>query len=194
MTPPSAAENAMKVGRRFTLKGATGNEYATGKLVTPWRAFRGTGVPFDIPKSIEWARFKLTPDERGGAILEMVAKDENADAASEHAEYLQRAVSAATELNLGILGALIGGTGRHKFAERVVVSAKGDEIYGSIQFTQRQLGEILDFAPLLFSTRGRARGSGAQPDAGTRIRERRAPTGDAPSAPPATTPEPAPSL
>jgi hypothetical protein len=187
VTPPSAAENAMKVGRRFTLKGAAGNEYATGKLVTPWRAFRGAGLPFDIPKSIAWARFKLTPDEHGGAILEMIAKDENADAASEHAEYLQRAVSAATELNLGILGALIGGTGRHKFAERVVVNAKGDEIHGYVLFTQRQLGEILDFAPLLFPGRARPRGSGA--DAGTRTRERRG----TPSEPPPASPEPAPS-
>jgi hypothetical protein len=153
VTPPSAAENAMKVGRKFTLKGAAGSEYATGKLVTPWRAFRGSGVPFDIPKSIEWARFKLTPDEHGGAILEMVAKDENADKAAENAEYLQRVISAATELNLGILGALLGGSGRHKIAEKVVVTAKGDEIQGYALFTQRQLAEIIDFAPLLFGSR-----------------------------------------
>jgi hypothetical protein len=83
----------------------------------------------------------------------MVAKDENADKAAENAEYLQRVISAATELNLGILGALLGGSGRHKIAEKVVVTAKGDEIQGYALFTQRQLAEIIDFAPLLFGSR-----------------------------------------
>jgi hypothetical protein len=167
VTPPSAAENAMKVGPKFTLKAAPGGEYATGKLVTPWRAFRGTGIPFDIPKSIEWARFKLVPDERGGAILEMIAKDESAEKAAENAEYLERVISAATELNLGILGAILGGSGRHKIAEKIVVSSTGDEIHGQALFTQRQLAEIIDFAPLLMGSRARPRPRAPAPDAGT---------------------------
>ena len=157
VTPPSAAENAMKVGPKFTLKGTAGNEYATGKLVTPWRAFRGMGLPFDIPKSIAWARFKVTPDEHGGVILEMVAKDESADKAAENAEYLERTINAVTELNLGIFGAFLGGSARHKLAEKVIVTAKGDEIHGYALFTQRQLAEIIDFAPLLFGSSRRPR-------------------------------------
>ena len=153
VVPPSAAEKTMKAAPKLKFKPARGPEVMTARLATPWRAFRGTGIPFDIPRSISDARFKVTLDEHGGAILEMIAKDENAEKAAENAEFLQRTISAASELNLGILGAILGGSGRHKIIEKVVVTAQGDEIHGFALFTARQLGEIIDFAPLLIGPR-----------------------------------------
>jgi hypothetical protein len=146
VVPPSAAEKAMKVGKKFTLPGPKGDEIATAKLATPWRAFRGTGIPLQIPKSIAWARAKASLDENGSAIITIVAKDESPEKATEDAEYLQRNLTELSQIDLGILGALLGAGGRHKFAEKILFSAQGDEIHGAILVTQRQLADIMDFA------------------------------------------------
>jgi hypothetical protein len=138
VSPPSAADNAMKVGPRFTLKGSSGNEVATAEVATPWRAIRRTGIPIDVPKSIQWVRFKATPDSHGGLIVEFVAKDESAEKAAENAGPLERNLKASTVLDLGLF--------RHKFVERIVVSAHGDEIHGAALLTARQLGDALAFA------------------------------------------------
>ncbi|HEX6277814.1 MAG TPA: hypothetical protein VFZ53_32450 [Polyangiaceae bacterium] len=152
VVPPSAQENTMKAAKTVRFNPGRGPEVLTARLKTPWRAFRGTGIPFDIPRSISDARFKVTLDEHGGAILEMIAEDESPEKAAENAEYLQRTLSAASELNLGILGAILG-TGRHKIVEKIIVTADGKRINGYALFTQRQLAEIIDFAPLLIGAR-----------------------------------------
>ena len=166
VVPPSAAEKTMKAAPKLKFKPGKGPEVLTARLKTPWRAFRGTGIPFDIPKSIEDARFKLTPDESGGAVLEMIAKDENPEKAAENAETLQRALLAASTLDLGFLGAILG-TGRHKIVERIELTAQGSEIHGVAYFTARQLGEIIDFAPLLIGSRQQRRQRSNRSDAGT---------------------------
>jgi hypothetical protein len=156
VVPPSAAEKTMKAAPKLKFKPGKGAEVLTARLKTPWRAFRGTGIPFEIPRSIEDARFKVTPDENGGAVLEMIAKDESPEKAAENAETLQRALIAASTLDLGFLGAILG-TGRHKIVERIELTAQGSEIHGVAYFTARQLGEIIDFAPLLIGSRQQRR-------------------------------------
>ncbi|HEX6767415.1 MAG TPA: hypothetical protein VF103_18080 [Polyangiaceae bacterium] len=189
ISPPSAAAKARKVGKRFTLPGPQGNEVATAKLATPWRAVRGTGIPLDIPKSILWARGKVTLDEHGSAVIEIVAKDESPEKAAEDAEYLERKITAVTQINLGLLGAVLG-TGNHKLVEKVLFSSQGDEIHGAILVTQRQLAEILDFAMAFLSpgpARRSRRDAGASPGpTPTDVPER------TPSEVPAPPPEPAP--
>ena len=138
VSPPSAAQNAMKVGPKFTLRGSSGPEVATAEVATPWRAIRRTGIAIDVPKSIQWVRFKATPDEHGGLIVEFVAKDESAEKAAENAGPLERNLKAISVLDLVLV--------RHKFAERIVLRAQGDEIHGAVLFTARQLGDILGFA------------------------------------------------
>ena len=165
---PSAAEKTMKAAPKLKFKPGKGPEVLTARLKTPWRAFRGTGVPFDIPKSIEDAHFKVTPDESGGAVLEMIAKDESPEKAAENAELLERALIAASTLDLGFLGAILG-TGRHKIVERIELTARGSEIHGVAYFTARQLGEIIDFAPLLIGSRQQRRQRPNRSDAGSPV-------------------------
>jgi hypothetical protein len=188
VTPASALENARKVGPRFTLRPSKGSEVALGEIVTPWRPFRASGIPFDVPKSIQKVRAKLTFDEYGGAIVELIAKDENAEKAAENAEFLQRNVSAAGQLNLGLLGAILG-TGNQKFFEKVLFSSKGDEIHGHILFTRRQLDTIIDFAPMVIGGSSRQRPPRRSTDGGTPLPERNKPG----KTPPETIAPPAPS-
>jgi hypothetical protein len=138
VSPPTAAKNAMKVGPRFTIHGSKGPEVAVAEVATPWRALRRTGIPVDVPKSIKWVRFKATPDAHGGLIVEFVAKDESAEKAAENAGPLERNLKAVSVLDLGLF--------RHKFVERIVVSAQGDEIHGAALLTARQLGAAIAFA------------------------------------------------
>jgi hypothetical protein len=183
VTPPSALENVRKMGPRTTLRPAKGPEVALGEIVTPWRPFRDSGIPFAVPKSIQKVRAKLTFDEYGGAIVELIAKDENPEKAAENAEFLQRNVSAAGQLNLGILGAILG-TGNQKFFEKVLFSSKGDEIHGHILFTRRQLDTIIDFAPMVIGGSSRPRPPRRSADGGgTPVPERNAPSKPAPESP-----------
>jgi hypothetical protein len=139
VSPESAFEKTMKVvSPKNTLKGSKGAEVATAQVVTPWRPIRRTGIPLDVPKSIQWVRFKATPDDHGGLIVEFVAKDESAEKAAENAGSLERNLKAISVLDLGLF--------RHKFVERIVVHAQGDEIRGAALFTARQLGDILAYA------------------------------------------------
>ena len=71
VAPPTAVDNVIKNRKKLTLKGSAGSEVVTAKLVTPWRPFRHTGIDIDIPKSIEYALFKVTPDEHGGTTVEI---------------------------------------------------------------------------------------------------------------------------
>ena len=50
--------------------------------------------------------------------------------------------------------------------ERIELTAQGSEIHGVAYFTARQLGEIIDFAPLLIGSRQR-RPRPTRSDAGT---------------------------
>ena len=157
VTPPSGADNARKA-KKLTLKPSPGAEVVTARLKTPWRAFRGTGIPIDIPKSIGDAHFKVTPDEYGGAIVEVVAKDESAENASENAAQLERTLRSLTNYNIfGI---------RMKFVERIVFTTKGEEIHGYALLTAGQLRQGLDFAMEFLGARAtRPRRERGKPDA-----------------------------
>jgi hypothetical protein len=148
VTPPSALENAIK-NRRVTLKPSPGPEVVTAKLVTPWRPFRHSGIDIDIPKSIQYALFKVTPDEQGGALIEVVAKDESPEKAQEDAAYLERLARSRTSLDLGII--------RFKLVERIVFTARGDEIYGQALMTAGQVRQAIDFAMEYVGARSRPR-------------------------------------
>ncbi len=138
VAPPTAAEDVIKHGKKVTLKPSSGPEVVTAKLVTPWRAFRHSGLDIDVPKSIKYALFKVTPDEQGGAIIEVIAKDESAEKAEENARDLERMARSRTQIDLGIV--------RLKFVERIVFTSKEDEIHGYALVTAAQLRDAIDYA------------------------------------------------
>jgi hypothetical protein len=122
------------------LPGAT---VAIARVKTPWRAFRA--LNFRVPHSIAWARAAVEPTADGGAVIEIEAEDESAELAQENADQLGRAVTAATQLDLGIVGELLGQRVR-RFVQSVRFDAKGTRIYGHITLSEDQIVTILNVA------------------------------------------------
>lgn len=120
-----------------------GDEAMVLHVKTPWRAL--IGLPFRLPESIAWLRLDVLPLESGGAELRLVAEDESAELASEHAASLSTAVNALTNPDLGALGALIG-MPSIAFIDRVQFKAKDKRISADVRVTPRQLDRLLTYA------------------------------------------------
>lgn len=146
VTPKSALAAARKLGARASVPALPGAQLATAHVATPWRAFMG--MPLRVPKSIRWARARVVPEGRGGVIIHIEAEDESPDAAAQNAVELTRAVTAATQLDLGIFGALLGSKPQ-RFVQRISFEGNGNRIVGTLELTEAQVLSVLDFASLL---------------------------------------------
>lgn len=75
-------------------------------LVTPWRAFRGTG--FEVPKRIAWMRLAMVAVDTpkgpgaGGYTLTIEAEDESPEAAAEDARKLAAGIEEIRTVDLGV--------------------------------------------------------------------------------------------
>lgn len=146
VTPKSALAAARKLGARASVPALPGAQLATAHVATPWRAFMG--MPLRVPKSIRWARARVVPEGRGGVVIHIEAEDESPEAAAQNATELTRAVTAATQLDLGIFGALLGSKPQ-RFVQRVSFEGNGNRIVGTLELTEAQVLSVLDFASLL---------------------------------------------
>jgi hypothetical protein len=165
VTPPSALENVLANGKKLGLKPSSGPEVVTAYAVTPHRI---RGLPVRIPESVRYVRLWVTPAANGGAAIEAVAEDETPELASEHAEELQRGLSAAATLDLGIVGDFLG-MGKKRLIEKLEVTAEGNKIRGSAFVTAAQLDQILGFAEAFLVERRRPKATDAGAlDAGRR--------------------------
>lgn len=135
---PSAQR--LKLKALPALPGAT---VALARIKTPWRAFKG--LNFRVPHSIAWAKVAVEPTADGGASIEIEAADESADAAREHASDLGSAITAATQLDLGVWGDLIGRRVT-RFVQSVSFDARGSHIHGRITLSEQQVVMILGIA------------------------------------------------
>lgn len=120
-----------------------GDEAVVLHIKTPWRALMG--LPFRLPESIAWLRLDVLPLENGGADLRLVAEDESAELASEHAASLSTALNALTNPDLGALGALVG-MPSIAFIDRVQFKAHDKRISAEVRVTPRQLDRLLTYA------------------------------------------------
>lgn len=145
VTPKSALADAERLGPRARIPTLPGTQLATAYVVTPWRAFRG--LPVRVPESIRWARARVVPTEDGGAVVEIEAEDETPELARAHAAELERAVAAATRLDLGVLG-LILGTRPQRFIQTIRFDARENRIHGELGVTQEQILSIFDMAEM----------------------------------------------
>jgi hypothetical protein len=153
VTPPgSVAESATQLPRNYNLREGKGDEVASAKVKTPWRALRGI---FAAPKSISVARVRLTPTPTRGAVIDIEAEDESPEQAAEDAVYLGNAVTAATQLSV------LGFTTR--FVDRVEFSAQGSTIIGKLVLSEQQLLTALDFAEAYIAPRRSDAGLDAGP-------------------------------
>jgi hypothetical protein len=162
---PTTQDAALKLPRKFSLPKPKNQEAVLLHLATPHRAVRG--LPIRVPESIKWARILVTPLPDGGALAEVEAEDESEESARQNAEYLERAINALTELNLGLLGDILG-TGRHRFIEKSRFTSEGNKIHGSTRATAEQLSTILGFASATLTEMSARRSrNAARNDAGT---------------------------
>lgn len=150
VAPPSAYAGAIALGNKFHLAPAQGPEAALIYLATPWRAF--IGWPVKVPESIKWARIRITPTADGGATAELEAEDENEAQARDDAAYLTRTTNALSQLNLGLLGSILGQQ-THKFIDHVSFDSKGKMIRGEASITADQLSTALDMAGAFLADR-----------------------------------------
>jgi hypothetical protein len=144
VTPPSAEESAKRLPKTFRLPAPKGDELAVAQLATPWRAF--LGMPVVIPKSIKSAKLRLSPTENGGVVIDILAVDETEPLAKSDAQALTAALTAATSIDLGILGSVMFGSSRKKFIEKGSFEADGSNIRGEIVLTRSQVETLLELA------------------------------------------------
>jgi hypothetical protein len=142
VSPPSAAENAIKQAPSLRFPEPKGSEALTTYVVTPWRAF--IGVPFKVPKSIAWVRMRVTPTSDGGATADIVAKDGSAELAQQNAKQLTNDINRLTQLSTGVVGSWLGMKSTFSVIEPVALRAQGDEIHGTVVASPRQLGALLE--------------------------------------------------
>jgi len=150
VAPPSAYAGALAAGKMVHLLPSSGPEAAMIYLATPWRAF--LGWPVQVPQSIKWARIRITPTDDGGATAELEAEDDSEEHARDDAAYLTRTANALSQLNLGLLGSLLGQQ-THKFIEHVAFDSSGKTIRGQAQITAAQLSSALDMASAFLADR-----------------------------------------
>lgn len=112
-------------------------------IKTPWRALMG--LPFELPKSLAWARLGVLPLADGGAQVRVEAEDADAAQAEEHAYLLERAINALTNPELGALGALLG-VRSLSFLDPIELEAKGKRIRGELRVKPAQLERLLTYA------------------------------------------------
>jgi hypothetical protein len=154
VAPPSAEASATRLPKTFRLPRPKGDELALAKLATPWRAF--LGLPVVIPKSIKSAELRLTPRADGGLVIDVLAHDETEPLAKSDAAALTAAITAATQLDLGLLGSVMFGSSKKKFIEKGEFEADGADIRGEIVLTRAQVETLLELA-------GGFLGGGARP-------------------------------
>jgi hypothetical protein len=127
VVPPALGEQARKL--RVSIPAAKGDEVMSGEIKTPWRAV--IGLPFRIPQSILWLRFKVVPTPDGGAVIGIEARDASEEEASEHARTLEDVARGALQPNFGVFGM--------KFVESISFTSEGSKITGEITATAQQL-------------------------------------------------------
>lgn len=169
VAPPSAEKHALSLGAGLKFPNPKGNEALTTFVVTPWRAF--VGLPFELPKSLKWARMKVVTTSDGGATAELVAEDESPESAVTHAQELTESLNKVTQLKLpsfSIGGLSLGGG--VSLVEPVTFKAVGKEIHGTVVATPKQLGRLLEavaaYAQQVAEEAERKRAARAAADAG----------------------------
>jgi hypothetical protein len=144
VSPPETLASSQRFPLRF-LSRLKGQVIAHVYIATPWRAVRG--LPFRIPESIEWVSIDIEAGEAGGAVIDIEAQDESVASAAKNSSELTSAVLAATTLNLGVLGDILGQRPR-QFVQSVEFDSKGSRILGKITVSEQQVLDALDMASL----------------------------------------------
>lgn len=125
VTPPSAEKSALSLGKRTGIKAAQGDEVALAYVIQPSNLTRGNPI-IQLPQSLRWVRARLTPDDKGGGVIDIEAEDASPDAARANATAMARQLT-AEDIRLWAVG--MPGS---RLVERAELHADGSTIRGSV--------------------------------------------------------------
>jgi hypothetical protein len=125
VTPPSAEQSALSLGKRTGIRPAQGDEVALAYVIKPANLTRRNPI-IQIPSSLRWLRARLTPDDKGGGTIDVEAEDESPEQAETNAKALARQLT-AEDLRLWALQ-----FPESRLVERADLHAEGSTIRGSI--------------------------------------------------------------
>jgi hypothetical protein len=125
VTPPSAEKSALSLGKKTGIRPAQGDEVALAYVIKPANLTKNNPI-LQLPPSLRWVRARLTPDAKGGGIIDVEAEDESPDVAAAHAKDIARQLT-AEDLRLWAVG-----FPESRLVERAELHADGATIRGSL--------------------------------------------------------------
>ncbi len=134
VVPPDGLEQALKLPANLRFP-SVGNEAVVLFLKYPANAFRG--MPVKLPRSVEWMRFSLSLNPKGGADARLDAKDKDAETAAKNAPELTETINKAMVVDLIFT--------KRRLLDPVTFRAEGDHIRAETHVTDAQLRHILSF-------------------------------------------------
>jgi hypothetical protein len=152
---PASAEDQIEQLKQVKPFRPSGKASIVMYMLTPWRAFRGTGFP--VPKRIRWMRLTLTGVDTpagaaaGGYLLEVEAEDESAAAAAEDSRDLSKALEDVRVIPLLVKDVEI--IGKPEF------SVEGAMIHAKAEVSVHQVERIVKFVKGWMKERVKEEGS-----------------------------------
>lgn len=134
VVPPDGLEQALKLPANLRFP-SVGNEAVVLFLKYPANAFRD--MPLKLPRSVEWMRFSLSLNPKGGADARLDAKDKDAETAAKNAPELTETINKAMVVDLIFT--------KRRLLDPVTFRAEGDHIRAETHVTDAQLRHILSF-------------------------------------------------
>jgi hypothetical protein len=157
VTPPSAEKSALSLGKKTGIRPAQGDEVALAYVIKPANLTKNNPI-IQLPSSLRWVRARLTPDDKGGGIIDVEAEDESPDLAASHAKDLTRQLT-AEDLRLWAVG-----FPESRLVERAELHADGATIRGSLYVGPAWVQAFLNLADtFLVSPAAKHRGAEKTP-------------------------------
>ncbi len=145
VVPPALERSALRMSEKTNFPNRPGEQAVTAYLVTPHRALRG--LPYSVPKSIQWLRLSAVPTADGGARILVEGEDESEEHARASAKYLTDSLMTLGRMNFGgsatlsiVAKFIVGGD---KLLERAEFEAEGKRIRGTVTLTAKQINSVL---------------------------------------------------
>jgi hypothetical protein len=160
VTPPSAEKSALSLGKRTGIRPGQGDEVALAYVIKPSNLTRNNPI-IQLPPSLRWVRARLTPDDKGGGIIDVEAEDESPEVAASHAKDIARQLT-AEDLRLWAVG-----FPESRLVERAELHAEGATIRGSLYVGPAWVQAFLTLADtFLVAPAAKRRGPGKTPGSG----------------------------
>ncbi|MCH2110547.1 MAG: hypothetical protein MK135_14590, partial [Polyangiaceae bacterium] len=152
VVPPSAQKSALKMTGKERFPTPAAREILQARVTTPYRAFRGSKVPF--PESIRWVSLSVR-EKSGGAVIHLAGEDSSSSNAAAHAILLEKLLQKGAVLELkrfGAAGTMLGfalGGMEHRLLNKITMRSKDTMILGEVEVEKQSLLKVLQILDLL---------------------------------------------